>query len=173
MAISPSTRSRCNFVQLNTHRTLFVIRFTRNRIECALGDLIGIGFDKVERHEDLSWPDDLCNPEFQVLNSPPPRDDVHAIMWLQLQRVRIARIHFQPHIRRHALKDRNLPRLGSRVPMLDGAPGVEYEWELSIRLLGKWLPLDTEELGFAIISLELTVSIEARCRDFRSACWKG
>src|SRR5260370_16579243 len=63
---------------LYAYGALLVIRLARNRIKRALRDLVGVGFHKMKRHEDLSGRDDLCHAKFHLAHPSPPRAHVHA-----------------------------------------------------------------------------------------------
>ena len=44
---------------------------------------------------------------------------------------RVARIHFQPRVRRHSFEDRHLPGLRAGMPVLYRPPGIEHERKLA------------------------------------------
>src|SRR6185369_6027029 len=62
-------------------------------------------------------------------------------------------------------QDRHLAGLRSRVPMLDGAAGVEYERELFRWLLGVRLPRHRDQSRAAIVGLKFAAGVETprRC----------
>src|SRR5215469_16854055 len=75
--------------------------------------------------------------------------------------VGIASVHLQPRIRRHALENRDLARLGARVPVLHGTTSVEDERKLLVRLLRKRRPVNAEEPGLAVFGLKVSVGVKA------------
>ena len=62
---------------------------------------------------------------------------------------------------RHAFENRNNTRLGTCVPVLSGSASVQNEWILAAGLLGKRLPLDTEELCLAIGGSEVAIRVKS------------
>src|SRR6266700_3132364 len=120
-------------------------------------------------HEDLAWRDDLRHAQFDTVHGPAPGDDTDSVMRFQFQRLRIARVHLQPGVGRHPFKNGNLPSLSACVPVFNGASGIEHKRKLAVRLFRKRLPFNAEEFGFAVISLEFSVSVEARRSDLGSA----
>ena len=67
----------------HAHGRLLVVGLTRDRIEGALGHLIGIGLRVVERHEHLSRRDGLGEAELDVAHAAAPRHDIDAILGRQ------------------------------------------------------------------------------------------
>ena len=70
------------------------------------------------------------------------------------------RVHFQPGRRRQVLQDGDLSGLGARVPVLDGAAGVEHERKFFVRLLGKRLPARGNQPRLFILGLKAAVFVE-------------
>ncbi len=65
--------------------------------------------------------------QLHISNAAAPGDDVHAIVGLQVQS-RASRGFISSQARGDKpLEDRNLTRLGARVPVLDRSPGVQHE----------------------------------------------
>ena len=145
---------------LDAHRRLLVVRLPRERVERALRHLVRVGLGVVERHEDLPRRHRLGDPQLDAAHAAAARHHVHLVLRLQAQRPRVARVHLHPGVRRQPLEDRHLAGLGARVPVLDGAAGVEDERELGVRLLGKRLPVRRDQLGLAVVVLERARLVE-------------
>src|SRR5579859_5725283 len=158
---------------LDSYRALLVIGLTRDRIECALRYLIGVCFHIVERHKNLAGSDDFGHAQLHTAHPAARGDHVHLIMGPQLQFPGVFWIHLQPGIRRHSLEDRHLARLGTCMPMLHRAPGIQDKGELPVWLFGKWFPLHAEKLRLAIVCLKMSIAIEACALHFRTACSIG
>src|ERR1051326_5732224 len=126
---------------LHPHRTLLVIRFTRNWIEGTLRDLVSVGLNKVEGHEDLTRCDDLGDAKFHTADSAAMGHHIYVVMRFEIQASGIARIHLQPGVRGHAFENRHLPSLGARVPMFDRAASIQDQWKFFIWLFRKRFPL--------------------------------
>src|SRR5947207_9914243 len=109
-------------------------------------------------HEHLAGCDDLRHAQFDTVNGSAPGDDTHSVMRFQFQRLGVARVHLQPRVGRHSLKDWNLSSFSARVPVFNRASCIEHKWELAVWLLRKWFPFNTEKSGFAIFGLKFSVS---------------
>ena len=152
----------CSAERFDPHRALLVIRLARDGIEGALRHLVHVGFREMERHEHLAGRDDLGEPQFDAAHAAAARDDVHRIVAAQPEHLRIARIHLEPGARRQPLQNRHLARLRARVPVLDGAAGVEDE-----RIARRWAapgtaPSPRRSAWRGRRRLEFAVGVEAR-----------
>src|SRR6185437_10488471 len=106
--------------------------------------------------------DDLGDTKFETLHAPATGNHVHTVMRLELECLRVTRVHFKPCVRRHALEDWNFPGLRARVPMFDGSSGVQHKRELAVGLFREGLPFNAEQLCLAVFGLEFTVRVKAR-----------
>ena len=67
----------------NSHRTLLVVGFARDRIKGALGNLIRVALDKMKREEDLARRNNLGNAQFDLADPPARGDHIDAIVRAQ------------------------------------------------------------------------------------------
>src|SRR5262245_5171357 len=60
---------------LHPDRRLLVVGLARDRIECALRDLVRVGLGVMKRHEHLAWRHRLRDTQLQAAHATAPRYD--------------------------------------------------------------------------------------------------
>ena len=124
----------------------------------------------MEGHEDLSRSDNFGHAKLDASHTPARRHNIHTVMRLKVERLRVPGIHFQPGVWREALENWHGARFRSRVPMLDGAAGIQHQRKIGIRLFRKRFPLNAEQPCFTVICRKMAVGVEPRGLHFRSIC---
>src|SRR5207237_660362 len=78
--------------------------------------------------------DNLRNTKLYAFHASTRRNHVDAVMRLQSERLRVPWIHLQPRVWREPFEDRNVSCFRARMPMLDGAAGIQHERKVRVRL---------------------------------------
>ena len=102
-----------------------------------MGDLIHIGFDEVEGHEQLPGSDDFGKAEFDVVDAAAAADERDGFVGFEVEAAGVVRIHFEPGVGRHAFEQGHLLGLGAGVPVFNGTAGIEDEGEAFAGLVGE------------------------------------
>src|ERR1035437_1770332 len=154
---------------LNANGALLEVWLARYWVEGSERDEIGVGFVEMKGHKNLAGSNDAGYAELNILYRAAPRNDIDAIVRLQVHLGCVSRVHFEPCCGHHAFQHLHLRRLGAGVPMLHGAAGVKNEVVLFVRLFSEGKAWDGVQKCLAACGWEDPIGIKTFASPLHAA----